>query len=225
MSGSVQSVERAFSILSAFAADRNSLSVIEIAAETGLPRATAYRLLHTLQGLGLVRAVEGRYELTHRVLELGAGYAGPSGISGISQPVLDRLSLTFGEHTALGLLDGDHVVAVAVASAMRSRLLSVAIQVGQRLPAETTAMGRILLAEAGGLGKFGVQIRKNGFVIVNGSLEPGLRAIAVPVSDRQGTVVASISVACNAGRATLADLRKKFLPQMVASAQELTSLT
>ena len=78
MANTVQSVERAFAVLEAFDEDHPSRSAAEIASIAGLARPTTYRLLQTLQQLGYVRSAHGRYEVTPRVLRLGAGYLGLS---------------------------------------------------------------------------------------------------------------------------------------------------
>ena len=116
MAATVQSVERAFQILLAFDEEHGSLTAAEIAAITDLARPTAYRLLQTLQQLGFVRNVRGRFELTPFVLRLSSGYLGSYGLAGRAQPVLDQLTEATGEHTSIVVLDGDDVVSVAASN-------------------------------------------------------------------------------------------------------------
>jgi IclR family pca regulon transcriptional regulator len=224
MTSTVQSVERAFSILETFDEDHPSRSAAEIAGLTDLARPTTYRMLQTLQQLGYVRNHRGRFEVTPRVLRLGAGYLGRRSLAARAQPILDQLSEDTGEHVALGVLDGDHVITVAAASSPQSRLLAVAVQVGQRLPADTTSLGRILLAErADTVLADAAEIRRRGHVLTDGLLESGLRSLGVPVRDASGAVIASMSIAVNAGRVSLAELEQRYLPLMLAAAATLGS--
>jgi IclR family transcriptional regulator, pca regulon regulatory protein len=214
MASTVQSVERAFAVLEAFDEDHPSRSAAEIAEVAGLARPTTYRLLQTLQQLGYIRSHRGRYEVTPRVLRLGAGYLGRRSLAALVQPILDQLSEEIGEHVAVGVLDGDHVITIAASNSPQSRLLAIAVQVGQRLPARTTALGRVLLAS---LPEHRhdpelAEIRARGYEVNDGMLETGLRAIGVPIQDRRGNTVASMSIAVNASRVTLDDLRGRCLP-------------
>ena len=224
MAGTVQSVERAFAVLETFDEDHPSRSASDIAEVAGLARPTTYRLLQTLQQLGYVRSHRGRYEVTPRVLRLGAGYLGRRSLAAHAQPILDQLSEELGEHVAVGVLDGDEVITVAASNSPTSRLLAVAVQVGQRLPAEATALGRVLLAALPGhhddpeLGN----IRERGYEVIDGLLESGLRAIGVPIVDRRGNTVASMSIAVNAGRVSLDELEHHCLPGLRRAAALLS---
>ena len=234
----VQAVERAFAVLEMFDADTPTLSAGEIAARTGLARPTTYRLLQTLQRLGYVRHVDGGYEVTHRVLRLGSGYLGQEGFPRRAQQVVDALTGEVGEHSAAAVLDDGEVLAVAAAHSPHSRYLSVAVRVGQRLPAATTALGRVLLAyggeeqpvagpeggDAGLTAEDRETIVRCGFAVVDGLLESGLVSIGVPVRDRSGRVAAALSVAGNSGRVTVTSLERDVLPHLLRAAAELQRL-
>lgn len=223
MSATVQSVERAFAILETFDEEHPTRSAAEIAELAGLARPTTYRLLQTLQRLGYVRNVNGRFEVTPRVLRLGAGYLGRTSIAARAQPILDQLSEEIGEHAAIGTLDGDDVITLAASTTPQSRLLSIAVQAGQRMPAHTTSLGRILLAHRpSAQDPDSLAIRDAGYVITDGLLESGLRSLGVPVRDRDGTVVASMSIGVNASRISVDDLRDRCLPAMLHAADVLT---
>jgi IclR family pca regulon transcriptional regulator len=131
----VQSVERAFSILETFDEQHPARTAADIAEAAGLARPTTYRMLQTLRRLGYVRNVNGRFEVTPRVLRLGSGYLGRESLAARAQPTLDAISERLGEHIAIGVIDGDEVITLAAANSPQSRFLAVAVQVGQRLPA------------------------------------------------------------------------------------------
>lgn len=219
----VQSVERAFAILETFDEEHPARTAADIAHIAGLARPTTYRMLQTLQQLGYVRNVRGHFEVTPRVLRLGAGYLGRTSMAARAQPVLDQLSEDVGEHVAMGALDGDDVITLAASTSPQSRFLSIAVQVGQRLPAEATSLGRILLAnQPDADDPDSAAIRADGYVITDGLLESGLRSLGVPVRDRNGDVVASIAIAMNASRVSLDELRARCLPLMLRAAEALS---
>jgi IclR family pca regulon transcriptional regulator len=141
-----------------------------------------------------------------------------------AQPVLDELSEEVGEHVAMGTLDGDDVITLAASTSPQSRFLSIAVQVGQRLPADATSLGRILLAYRPDADDADSEaIRAAGYVISDGLLESGLRSLGVPVRDRNGDVVASIAIGVNASRISLDELRTRCLPAMLQAADNLSN--
>jgi IclR family pca regulon transcriptional regulator len=225
MGTTVQSVERAFSILETFDEQHPSRTAADIAATSGLARPTTYRMLQTLRRLGYIRSVGGRFEVTPRVLHLAAGYLGRESLAARAQSVLDSLSEQLGEHVALGVLDGDEVIAVAASNSPQSRFLAVAVQVGQRLPADRTSLGRVLLAhQANTFDEESQAIRDAGFVLTDGLLETGLRSVGVPVRDHTGEVVAALSVAVNAVRVSTEQLEQECLPLLRTASDEISAV-
>jgi IclR family pca regulon transcriptional regulator len=225
MGATVQSVERAFSILETFDEQHPARTAADIAEAAGLARPTTYRMLQTLRRLGYVRNINGRFEVTPRVLRLGAGYLGRESIAARAQPTLDAVSEQLGEHIAIGVLDGDEVITLAAANSPQSRFLAIAVQVGQRLPAEKTSLGRILLAyRAGADDEESRRIRADGYVITDGLLETGLRSMGVPIRDHTGDVVASLSIAVNAVRVPIGQLEHDCLPRLRVAAESIGSL-
>ncbi|MFP5488762.1 MAG: IclR family transcriptional regulator C-terminal domain-containing protein, partial [Acidimicrobiia bacterium] len=123
----------------------------------------------------------------------------------------------------LGILDGDEAVALAATTTRHSRLLSIAVQPGQRMPARTTSLGRILLAHLPGADDPESEaIREAGHVITDGLYESGLRALGVPVRDHHGTVVASLSIGVIASQVSVEELRERCLPASLRAAEELS---
>ena len=225
MGATVQSVERAFSILETFDEQHPARTAADIAEAAGLARPTTYRMLQTLRRLGYVRNVNGRFEVTPRVLRLGAGYLGRESIAARAQPILDTTSEKLGEHIAIGVLDGDEVITLAAANSPQSRYLAIAVQVGQRLPATQTSLGRVLLAYRPGADDAESRaIRADGYVVTDGLLETGLRTLGVPIRDHAGDVVASMSVAVNAIRVSIEQLEDEFLQVMFDAADAIGSL-
>lgn len=141
----VQSVDRALDLLEVLAAD-GPLGLSEAAAGAGLAEGTAHRLLRTLLVRGYVRQdSDRRYAPGTRLLGLGDGAR--RAVADASRPFLSRLVELSGETANLAVLEGDQVVYVAqVPSAQRLRLFA---EVGRRVSAHSTAVGKVLLTGLG----------------------------------------------------------------------------
>jgi len=222
----VQSLERGLSVIRAFDADHPRLSLSEVAAVTGLSRAAARRFLHTLVHLGYMRAVDGRFELRPKILELGYAYLSSLTLPEVAMPHLEELVEQVHESSSVSELDGEDVVYIA--GVPTKRIMAVTISVGTRFPAYATSMGRVLLAAkpepwldsylstvslphlaghavstASGLRQELQKIRSRGWALVDHELEEGVRSVAAPIRDPDGAVIAAINVATHAGRRTL----------------------
>ncbi|GGL11622.1 IclR family transcriptional regulator domain-containing protein [Nocardia jinanensis] len=226
----VQALARGLEVIKVFDADHPSRSFSDVAKATGLSRAAVRRSLLTLQRLGYVHSEGTLFGLTPKVLELGHAYLRALSTPQIAEPHLKSLMRGVHETTALSVLDGDHVVHVARVAT--SGVITVSINVGSRFPAYATAMGRVLLAgldehafeeylarvdlqpltnhtvrNADELRAITTAVRENGFCIADQELNSGLRAVAVPVRDRAGTVIAAANIAVSAGVRSLEELR------------------
>ena len=207
-STTVQSLVRGLSVIAAFDATHAAMSVGEIARRTGLNRAAAGRFVRTLEALGYVRSRERTYELTAKVLELGFSYLSALSLPEIAQPHLEALSREVNESTSASVLDGTDVVYVA--RVPTQRIMSLHISIGTRFPAAITAMGRVLLAalpddevdrlldgpalaprtpftlvRGTSIHDELSLVRRQGYALADQELEPGLRSVAVPIT--QGT--------------------------------------
>ena len=111
------------------------MSLSEVAAVSGLARPTARRLLLTLEELGYVRADDGGFALTPKVLELGIAYASSLGLWAIARPHLEALVRQTGESSSMAQLDGADIVYVARVSVPKI----IALAGGDRHPVPGTA--------------------------------------------------------------------------------------
>ena len=87
----VEAFARGLAVIKAFSVSHLALSVSDVAEVTKLARPTTRRLLLTLESLGYVRSVDGMYELTPKVLELGTAYINARGMWDIARPHLETL--------------------------------------------------------------------------------------------------------------------------------------
>jgi len=236
----VQSLARGLAVIRAFDADHAELSLSDAARRAGIPRAAAGRFLRTLETLGYVRSDGRLFALTPRVLELGFSYLSALSLPEIVQPHLEALSREVGESVSSAVLDGSDIVYIA--RVPTRRIMSVRITIGTRFPAYATSMGRVLLAALpDAAARAAVEasrpdhltartltdvdelraeldrVREQGWALVDGELEPGLRSIAAPVHGRGGQVVAAVNVSTSATRDTVEHLTLAHLPRLLAA--------
>ncbi|MFF4118846.1 IclR family transcriptional regulator domain-containing protein [Streptomyces sp. NPDC001714] len=209
----VESLARGLTVLTAFGEGRSALTLTDVARATGLARATARRALITYEHLGLVTADGRDFALTPRVLSLGYPPLSRTTLARLAAPRLRALADRLDEPTALAVLvpgtGPAEIQYVAVAAA--SRVLTVDITVGTRLPASRTALGRALLGRD----------EPGGYALADEELESGLRSVAVPVRDRAGHPVAAVNVATHAARRTLAECVSEVLPALHATVAQV----
>ena len=213
----VQSLARGLSVIKAFDADHPSMTLTEVAERTGFTRATARRFLLTLEQLGYVRMSGKDFALTPRVLELGYSYLSSQRLADVIAPHLNDLSAEVHESASAAVLDGNDIVYIARSAARK--IMQVNITIGTRFPAYATSMGRALLAwlpqpeaqrilvdskpsqltaytrtSPAQLAETLETVRAQGYAFVDQELELGLRALAMPVRDARGTVIAAINI-------------------------------
>ncbi|MET7483281.1 IclR family transcriptional regulator C-terminal domain-containing protein [Streptomyces sp. NPDC005538] len=231
----VESLARGLTVLTAFGAGRAELTLTEVAQATGLARATARRALITYEHLGLVSpSGDRRFALTPRVLALGFPPLSRTTLPDLALPHLTALTTRIHESASLAILvDRDIQYTARVAT---SRVMSVNLAVGTRLPAYATALGRVLLAEGpadpgelraltpytltdpAALAAALETVRSQGYALVEEELEVGLRSIAVPVRDHTGRVVAALNTATHVARRTAEEYVRDILPELKITA-------
>ena len=240
----VASLEKGLAVIEAFDASRPRLTLTDVAKLTGITRAAARRYLRTLARLGYA-AFDGRYySLTPRILRLGYAYLASAPMPARIQPFLETISSETGESSSAAMLDGDEVVYIA-RSATR-RIMSIGLGVGSRLPAYCTSLGRALLScrsdaeieayldrvrleartpytvtERGQLLELLHETRMCGYSVINEELELGLRSIAVPVHQANGSATIAINVGTQAARVSPAEMTDRFLPALQAASRAI----
>ncbi|MFE6775058.1 IclR family transcriptional regulator C-terminal domain-containing protein [Streptomyces sp. NPDC057702] len=240
----VESLARGLTVITAFDQGRDQLTLADIARATGLPRATARRALITLEHLGYATAQAGGFRLTPRVLALGYPPLSRTTLADIAAPHLGALVQRVRDSASLAVLDGDDIRYTARVAT--SRVMSVNITPGTRLPAYATSMGRVLLADLPAadhptrlararpraltphtrtdqedLAACLERARHEGYALVDEELEEGLRSLAVPVRDRAGRAVAAVNVAMHTSSRTLAACRAEVLPALRETARAI----
>src|SRR5438105_15512004 len=103
----IESLDRGLRVLEVFGGSRQPMTLSDLAKAADLPRATARRILFTLERAGFV-ATDGKlFTLTPHVLTLSASYLRSSQVVAVLQPILDRVATAAQEISSLAVLDGD----------------------------------------------------------------------------------------------------------------------
>lgn len=239
------SLARGLLVIQAFTQQTPQMTISQLSLRTGLSRAAVRRCLYTLTKLGFAGTEDGsRYALRPRMLSLSQTYAASNDLAVAAQPVLERMSAAHRESFSVATLDGDDIVYIARTTA--SRMMTVDLHIGSRLPAYCTSMGRIMLAHLQPdalehylarvvLTPFTTRtitsveklrpllrsIRRTGYAVCDQEYEVGLRSVAVPVYAPSGRVVATLNLSGSAPRLSIIDLQTRFLPHLRNAAAEL----
>jgi DNA-binding IclR family transcriptional regulator len=187
-------VDKSVAILDALAV-RGPLSLAELVEATGISRPTAHRLAVALGEHGIVGRDDGRFRLGLRLLAWGTRAAAPEGLVETARAILVRLRDESGESAQLYVRDGDRRVCVAVAE--RPSGLRDTVPVGASLPLTAGSGGTVLLAwsdDVDGDEARAAAVRTAGWAESVGEREAGVASVSAPVRERDGSVVAAISV-------------------------------
>jgi IclR family pca regulon transcriptional regulator len=239
------SLARGLIVIQAFTQQSPQMTISQLSVKTGLSRAAVRRCLYTLTKLGFAGAEDGtRYSLRPRMLTLSHTYTASNTLSAAAQPILERMSSSLRESFSVATLDGEDIVYIARTSV--TRVMSVDLHIGSRLPAYCTSMGRVLLAylptdqlenylanvtlvphttrTVNSIDKLRLalrNVRRNGYALCDQEYEVGLRSLAVPVYAPSGRVVATINLSGNAPRMSVLDMQTRFLSHLRNAANEL----
>lgn len=221
----IQAIDRAAAILKCFSPVRPELHVREVAAQTGLHKATAHRILMAMQYNEMVEQdpTTGRYHLGLQLVRLGEHAIGRLDVTVIARPTLVDLAARTGERVHLAVLDGDQVVTLDRVDGIHSA--SVPSLPGRLFAAHTTSLGKAILAAMDDatvrqilgdrpLRRFTPhtppsvavlledlrRARKRGYVTSEEELAPGLSSVGAAILDRVGAPVGAINISGSAAR-------------------------
>ena len=239
------SLARGLLVIQSFSPQTPQMTISQLSVKTGLSRAAVRRCLYTLSKLGFAGVEDGsRYTLLPRMLTLSNTYSASNSLATAAQPILERLSAALHESFSVATLDGEDIVYIARTTV--SRVMSVDLHIGSRLPAYCTSMGRVLLAyqpaekledylghvvltphtprTVSSVEKLRLalrNVRRHGYALCDQEYEIGLRSLAVPVYSANGRVVATMNLSGSAPRMPVYDMQTRFLPHLRNAAAEL----
>lgn len=243
----VQSVAKAFSVIKAFERSSPELTLSHVADRTGLDRGTTFRFINTLVELGYMRGVPGskRYRLTLKCLELGFNALSSSDLSVHAEPLLREAVPDIADAGSLGVLEGGEVVYLqrvqtsldrhgfdrrpgsrtgAYATALGHAILAYLprdMQIAQLESVERVKVSeRTLIALPDLLARLET-VRDQGYAISDGENAYGLRTVAAPILDRDGTPIAAISLTVQSNRMPMDAFAATAVPIVRRMAGEL----
>lgn len=222
----VRAVERALLILDCFDGENPERGITDIAQAVGLHKATAHRIVTTLVNYGfLERAADGqKYRLGLELANLGFKVIRRMNLRREALPYMKQLVEEWDETCDLSVFDEDKVFYVEVLRG--NHALTIAAAVGQRLPAHCTASGKLFLAylpsaeldpiinqslvsftentitSRNTLLEQLESIRNQGYAVDYEEFEVGVCAVAAPIYNRMGKVVAALGCPCPISRMT-----------------------
>jgi len=237
---------KGLAVIRAFSREHAALSLSEIARSARIPAATARRCLLTLEELGYLTRSGRDFLLRPKVLELGAAYLESMNIEQVTRNHLEELARSTADSAALCVLDGVEIVYVARASVRT--LLRLEAHIGSRFPAHATSTGRVLLAgvspeslaryfenaslaaltertvtDPAKLRALIEEARRCGYSAVEDELAYGVIALAVPVFDHQGRVVAALNSSSHSRRITRARLVRDRLAMLQQVSRQISA--
>lgn len=178
--GGVAAVDRAFSILSAFQAEQESLGLAELARRTGLYKSTILRLITSLERAGFVRRLsDGNYSIGPEPLRLSQLYQASFRLRDVIYPLLESIAEETGETSSFYVLEsGSRVVLFRVEP---KRAVRVSVLEGARFPLHTGASGKILRAFSRQPDPSLTEVREQFWACSFGERDPETTAVSVPV--------------------------------------------
>ncbi|WP_293019381.1 IclR family transcriptional regulator [Mycolicibacterium sp.] len=243
--GGVQSVDRALYVLELLAR-RGEAGVTELASDIGVHKSTVSRLLAALEDRELVEQAfeRGKYRLGFGILRLANAVSGRLDVTRQGREICERLALEVGETVNIAVLRSEY--AVNVDQARGPAAISTHNWVGELTPLHATSSGKVLLAfmsadarrallADAGLRRFTEHtitsverleaqlqdVPRTGYVLSLEELEHGLNAVAAPIRDHLGGVIAALSVSGPAYRLT-AERVREIAPTVVAAADDVS---
>jgi IclR family pca regulon transcriptional regulator len=245
----VEALAKGLRLLSLFNEQRPSWRISDLAATTGLPMPTVYRVVMTLASEGYLEHLpNGDYRPGVRTLTLGTAALRSLDLVDIATPKLTGLGQRTGETVNLAVLSGDRVLYLI--RLRNSDLVTANIQVGSTLPAVHTSIGKLLLAQldeadlearitdasfsanSGPNAKLSLAelraelrvIRDQGWAMQDEELAYGLRSVAGPVTAPDGRTVAGINLAVQARDWSTQRIVRELKPAVLEICAEISAL-
>jgi DNA-binding IclR family transcriptional regulator len=235
----IRSVVRALAIFDAFDKDHLSLPLHEIGHRIGMPKATTYRLVNTLETTGFLLRLENQhYCLSHKLTRLAGLVLASVSLRSIARPIMREVNRLTGETITLNLIDGVNRMCIDVVDTP-SPLMSIA-RPGDRVPLLLGATSRILLAymsederdrtlsaipEATQVDRPAIErelkrFRRQGYAITRSQRIQGVTAIGVPIVREDGSVNECLALTGPSARVDRRD--GDFIEIMVAAGRDLS---
>jgi IclR family transcriptional regulator, pca regulon regulatory protein len=245
------SLQAGLAILNCFSATKPVLGIAKLADELNMSRSTTHRYASTLVALGYLEQDQARrYRLAPRVADMGMSVLDSMALRGKAREPLRELREQTGRTASLAVLDGTQIRYVDRRRGWRrgQHAVDLDLGAGARMPAQCTAMGKVLLANLPDrerqrvIGELELtrrgpnsittkralraeleKVREEGIALGDEELAPGVRTVAAPVHGPDGEVVAAVGIPVPADAYTLEELRKALAPAAIAAAKRISA--
>lgn len=240
----MRSLERGLRVIKFFTHRTEPATIADVARGTGLDRAVVRRILATLERLDYVSNSRSGFLLQPSVLELGYAYLTSDPLPEIAETRLRRLSDNLEESCSLGVLQAGRVQYLS--RVQYRRIAGPSLAVGTMAEPHLTSLGRVLLAELSQddldkllptldfravtphtittideLAEALIAIRNQGWSLTVEELELGLLALAVPIRDAHGRVIAAANVTSHTSRTTKEAFWERALGPLTEAASQI----
>ncbi|WP_203333654.1 IclR family transcriptional regulator [Planococcus beigongshangi] len=244
---SVQSVERAFTLLESLSESPDGMQISRLSEIAGLSKSTVHRLLATLINLGYVQkdAVTEKYRVSYKIVSLAQNLLNNVNIIPIAKPFLEELSKEVNETIHLCIEDsGDVLYIDKIETKQTIRMFS---RIGSRAPYYCTGVGKIFLSGKTAhsyeraientdftpktentitsklqLDEEIERVKKYGYALDNIENEDGIRCIAAPIKDAKGNIIASFSISGPSSRITMELIESELIEKIANTSKEIS---
>lgn len=205
--------------------------VSDLAATLGISKSNTHRLLNTLVDTGFVHSVDGRYEASLKVWELGTHVIKSYDVCDLARPAMTRLVRETAEGVRLTVLDPNGLEVVYIDKIDSPQDVRAFSEVGGRAPAHCTSSGKVLLAyqdervirrasrklkaytqwtitDPAAFIRELKKVRANGYAVNARERSPQVSGVAAPIFDRDSNVIAALTIAAPADRLSPAAMKK-----------------
>ncbi|MGE8560403.1 MAG: IclR family transcriptional regulator PcaU [Acinetobacter sp.] len=247
----VAGISKGMAILDCFGPERQRLNISTAAERTGMTRAAARRHLLTLEYLGYLEFDGHYFYLSPKILKFSGAYLSGSQLPKICQPLLNLLTNQTSLIYSVMVLDGFEAITIARSAAHQQtdRVNPYGLHLGNRLPAHATSAGKILLAHLEPeeqklwLDKYPLkrltkyscidnqdflkllaEIKEQDWCYSSEEHELGVHALAVPIYNPKGKVIAALNIVSPTMRTTKEYLIQQILPLLQETARELRNV-
>lgn len=236
---------KGLNVIKAFDQENTRMTLTDVAKKVDITRASARRLLLTLESLGYVQQHNNFFSLSPKIIELGYSYFASLPWTDLAYKNMKKVVDACNLSCSISILDGRNIICIMRIAA--TRILNEGIHVGTRLPASYTSTGRIFMThmEDKELHKYVMTLpltkhtsksitdpeelykkivdeRKQNFQMVEEELEDGLLSIAVPIYNRDNKLVGAMNVGSHLSYKNSNYFRETVLPMLQKAAQETT---
>lgn len=237
---------KGLNVIKAFDHENTNMTLTDVAKKVDITRASARRLLLTLESQGYVTHTDGFFSLTPKIIDLGYSYFASLPWSDLAYKNMKKVVDSCKLSCSVSILDGTNVICIMRIPA--TRILNEGIHVGSRLPAAYTATGRLFMAhmEEKELYEYVLKLplkkmteksitdpyklydkliaeKNQGYQMVEEEIEDGLMSLAVPIYNRDNKMIGAMNIGSHLSYKNTKTLKESVLPLLLEAAKETSN--